>query len=374
MFGLRVSELPLIVHFAPSGHLTRHSRIHTGEKNFACPFPGCEIRCSRQDNLQQQSVHLRFCTSISEMLTCLLFSYRIHLAPGSRRGKKSSGKAQSVAPSPVSPHEDIDESSLPPLSPAPALVPARVNSTTPPRGSDMSPSPEIKREYYDWEPTSSTSSSYESYDDSMAHSRYEHPKLSYESAISDVYSQDQMSYTAEPSSYVTENVYPPPSTTTYSDTSSAVSSSPNTQPSYEVYSPGAMPVPPYSLAPMHHSPGTSRRSSYRTPSPHTPSTAGMDAYPSYASGYQHQQHQQSRSNGYYGPSSIGGGAVDEQMYRHNHNSTLPPLLLTTPLSTGSYRPRSPLVPPTLHQQHSDCGYSYGIEAAWRSNSHSTPLQ
>ncbi|EEB92696.1 hypothetical protein MPER_08759 [Moniliophthora perniciosa FA553] len=39
--------------FTTSGHLARHSRVHTGEKNHKCPFPGCETRCSRQDNLQQ---------------------------------------------------------------------------------------------------------------------------------------------------------------------------------------------------------------------------------------------------------------------------------------------------------------------------------
>ncbi|KAI0089346.1 hypothetical protein BDY19DRAFT_890184 [Irpex rosettiformis] len=40
--------------FTTSGHLARHARVHTGERNHKCPFPGCETRCSRQDNLQQQ--------------------------------------------------------------------------------------------------------------------------------------------------------------------------------------------------------------------------------------------------------------------------------------------------------------------------------
>ncbi|TDL30192.1 hypothetical protein BD410DRAFT_824072, partial [Rickenella mellea] len=39
--------------FTTSGHLARHTRVHTGERNHKCPFPGCETRCSRQDNLQQ---------------------------------------------------------------------------------------------------------------------------------------------------------------------------------------------------------------------------------------------------------------------------------------------------------------------------------
>ncbi|KAH9999839.1 hypothetical protein BJV77DRAFT_939555, partial [Russula vinacea] len=47
--------------FTTSGHLSRHTRIHTGERNHKCPFPGCDTRCSRQDNLQQH--------------------YRIHLTP-----------------------------------------------------------------------------------------------------------------------------------------------------------------------------------------------------------------------------------------------------------------------------------------------------
>ncbi|KAJ7029004.1 hypothetical protein C8F04DRAFT_882967, partial [Mycena alexandri] len=40
--------------FSTTGHLARHSRVHTGERNHKCPFPGCETRCSRADNLQQQ--------------------------------------------------------------------------------------------------------------------------------------------------------------------------------------------------------------------------------------------------------------------------------------------------------------------------------
>ncbi|KAH8825252.1 hypothetical protein DL96DRAFT_1420010, partial [Flagelloscypha sp. PMI_526] len=39
--------------FTTSGHLTRHGHIHTGEKKYACPFPGCGTKTSRQDNLQQ---------------------------------------------------------------------------------------------------------------------------------------------------------------------------------------------------------------------------------------------------------------------------------------------------------------------------------
>ncbi|KAI8070542.1 uncharacterized protein B0P05DRAFT_182875 [Gilbertella persicaria] len=39
--------------FTTSGHLARHHRIHTGEKNFHCLYPGCPSRFSRQDNMMQ---------------------------------------------------------------------------------------------------------------------------------------------------------------------------------------------------------------------------------------------------------------------------------------------------------------------------------
>ena len=42
--------------FATRSHLVRHSRVHTGERRYACDYPGCEMRCSRKDNLQQQLV------------------------------------------------------------------------------------------------------------------------------------------------------------------------------------------------------------------------------------------------------------------------------------------------------------------------------
>ncbi|KAG7859333.1 hypothetical protein KL939_002233 [Ogataea angusta] len=36
--------------FTTSGHLARHTRIHTGVKNHICPYEGCGARFSRQDN------------------------------------------------------------------------------------------------------------------------------------------------------------------------------------------------------------------------------------------------------------------------------------------------------------------------------------
>jgi len=42
--------------FTTSGHVARHNRIHTGEKNFQCPEPGCAQRFSRQDNCMYESI------------------------------------------------------------------------------------------------------------------------------------------------------------------------------------------------------------------------------------------------------------------------------------------------------------------------------
>ena len=39
--------------FTTSGHLARHTRIHTGEKNYVCPEANCGARFSRQDNCMQ---------------------------------------------------------------------------------------------------------------------------------------------------------------------------------------------------------------------------------------------------------------------------------------------------------------------------------
>ncbi|KAJ6472337.1 hypothetical protein C8R47DRAFT_727332 [Mycena vitilis] len=39
--------------FRTSGHLARHRRVHVGDRQYACSFPGCSTRCSRKDNLAQ---------------------------------------------------------------------------------------------------------------------------------------------------------------------------------------------------------------------------------------------------------------------------------------------------------------------------------
>ncbi|KAJ7076270.1 hypothetical protein B0H15DRAFT_764132, partial [Mycena belliarum] len=40
--------------FTTKGHLARHAPVHTRERSHKCPFPGCDTKCSRHDNLKQQ--------------------------------------------------------------------------------------------------------------------------------------------------------------------------------------------------------------------------------------------------------------------------------------------------------------------------------
>lgn len=46
--------------FTTAGHLSRHNRIHTGEKNHTCPYDGCHQKFSRHDNcIQHYRTHLK---------------------------------------------------------------------------------------------------------------------------------------------------------------------------------------------------------------------------------------------------------------------------------------------------------------------------
>ncbi|GAV53287.1 hypothetical protein ZYGR_0AI05710 [Zygosaccharomyces rouxii] len=55
--------------FTTSGHLARHNRIHTGEKNHECPYEGCDQKFSRHDNcIQHYRTHVKRELRVSEAL------------------------------------------------------------------------------------------------------------------------------------------------------------------------------------------------------------------------------------------------------------------------------------------------------------------
>ena len=151
--------------FTTSGHLSRHARIHTGERNHKCPFPGCDTRCSRQDNLQQQCVLFLILYTIAKFAdSCYNVSYRIHLTPGSRRNSAStrsqilSGNKKHVKALPPPPEVPLDSPPSTPPALEFAIVP-RVYETSEssPLLSALSHPPMqeyVKQDYQDAEPTS----------------------------------------------------------------------------------------------------------------------------------------------------------------------------------------------------------------------------
>ncbi|KAH9965969.1 hypothetical protein BC827DRAFT_1181288 [Russula dissimulans] len=128
--------------FTTSGHLSRHTRIHTGERNHKCPFPGCDTRCSRQDNLQQH--------------------YRIHLTPGSRRNSAStrsqmlSGNKKHVKALPPTPEASLDSPPSTPPALELAVVPHVYSEPSPPWSALSYPSVReyVKQDYQDAVPVS----------------------------------------------------------------------------------------------------------------------------------------------------------------------------------------------------------------------------
>ncbi|KAI0254657.1 hypothetical protein BJV78DRAFT_1120506, partial [Lactifluus subvellereus] len=131
--------------FTTSGHLSRHARIHTGERNHKCPFPGCDTRCSRQDNLQQH--------------------YRIHLTPGSRRNSTST-RSQAIKK-----HVKVPPASEASLDSPPSTPPALELAFVPRVYSASEPSPPLSA----WPYPSAQEYVKQDYLDPAAPSRYFDP-------------------------------------------------------------------------------------------------------------------------------------------------------------------------------------------------------
>ncbi|KAG7091701.1 hypothetical protein E1B28_008104 [Marasmius oreades] len=280
--------------FTTSGHLARHSRVHTGEKNHKCPFPGCETRCSRQDNLQQH--------------------YRIHLSSGSRRSsrsgvsraKSSVGNSKRTSSSTVlqpSPPASVPPppDSPPPLEHARVYVPQAPSppDSPPPLTQATLPATVIHAHRHSASPTLDTSYSYDHSSvpplsaTSMAHSgdhtSSHSPTYPYRSSNTTYH--EQAGRNSFP--YVHTSALPP---TSHSPTTSEPSypgtySTQNTLPTitnlayYKDLSPSTSPAP--SSFPSRHSISHISHSSSSYPSPESTQPPALSAPPSPASGSSH---------------------------------------------------------------------------------------
>ena len=77
--------------FTTSGHVARHKRIHTGEKKFQCPEPGCAQRFSRHDNCMYEP------SNLTHRVTIYRQHYRTHKGPATLRHVRPCS-AQKTAP------------------------------------------------------------------------------------------------------------------------------------------------------------------------------------------------------------------------------------------------------------------------------------
>jgi hypothetical protein len=98
--------------FTTSGHLARHTRIHTGEKNYVCPEVGCAARFSRQDNCMQH--------------------YRTHQSgSGSKRAARKRRMSADTVTSRRSTEPTICETALRQPSTQPVSAPATLSQASP---------------------------------------------------------------------------------------------------------------------------------------------------------------------------------------------------------------------------------------------------
>lgn len=91
--------------FTTSGHVARHNRIHTGEKNFQCPEPGCTQRFSRQDNcMQHYRTHKSHANFPPESVSSSEWIPSLKQSPNNKRKRSSKGGNDDV---PLDPNDRL---------------------------------------------------------------------------------------------------------------------------------------------------------------------------------------------------------------------------------------------------------------------------
>ncbi|KAI8839530.1 hypothetical protein BJ741DRAFT_599587 [Chytriomyces cf. hyalinus JEL632] len=118
--------------FSTSGHLARHSRIHTGIRKYTCDIPGCQRTFFRADNMTQHSIahrnkmkrkktsKQRQSDSASDVVLPHKSDKHHPPVPASpQRSTPVPVRVSCLDPSNLPSHHHADEKSTPPRSPSP---------------------------------------------------------------------------------------------------------------------------------------------------------------------------------------------------------------------------------------------------------------
>jgi zinc finger protein CreA/MIG len=312
--------------FSTSGHLSRHQRVHTGERNHKCPFPGCETRCSRQDNLQQH--------------------YRIHLSPRSRRS--SNANTRSMANSAV---RNARRS-------PPSAVAASSNSS--PREGDQ-PLPVLNsigvNDQYETGPSYGAPMSSYGAATTLSAAHFG-PSTSSSYATGNTYptTANGGSYSSYPSPHENSHTLP-------SSRASSYPSSGNTYPPTSSYARG----PPSPLSPMHSGPMSSGSSSAGPATPSWPSNSpshtivmadGSEHHYSSSNAYSSAQpgaQAYPSSNGYPASSYPSTNGYAQQQYPTTTSSAAQGNAYPPSSYPSSRGPSPPPILPPIHSHYNRSG-------------------